>query len=159
MTTKDIHLYESGSGGQLALLNGDISLTEVLYNQFYLALFGGNYEASTIGNEINGQGRQDYWGNSLFFSENKVKQFNSQTERVLNNVALNSSGRLEIERAVNEDLAYMKSLVNFTVNVYFDGVNKVVIEVKFSKKTDQEQRVLQLVYDNAKNELIIDRII
>lgn len=159
MTTKDIHLYESGSGGQLALLNNDIALTEVLYNQFYLALFGGNYEASTIGNEVNGQGRNDYWGNSLFFSDNPIKQFNSNTERVLDSVVLNSSGRLEIERAVNDDLAYMKDIVSFVVSVYFDGTNKVVINVKFTKKGELQEKALQLVYDNAKNELIIDRII
>lgn len=159
MTTRDIHLYESGSGGQLALINNDIALTEVLYNQFYLALFGGNIDASTTGNEINGQIRNDYWANSLFFADNSVKQFNSNTERVLDSVVLNSSGRLEIERAVNEDLSYLKNIVNFTVNVYFDQTNKVVIEVKFSKKTDQEEKILQLVYDNAKNEIIIDRII
>jgi len=159
MLTKDLLLYESGSGGQIAILNNDLVLNEVLYNQFYLALFGGNYEASTTGNEQNANGRKDYWANSLIFADNPVKQFNSQTERLLDSVVLNSSGRLEIERAVNEDLAYLKTLMNFTVNVSFDGSKKVVILVQFSEKTQQEEKSLQLVFDNAKKELIIERVI
>lgn len=159
MLTKDLLLYESGSGGQIAILNNDLALNEVLYNQFYLALFGGNYEASTTGNEINAQGRKDYWANSLLFADNPIKQFNSKTERLLDEIVLTSSGRLEIESAVNEDLAYLKSLMDFTVNVSFDSVNKVLIYVKFSEKSSQEVKELQLVFDNAKKELIIERII
>lgn len=159
MLTKDLLLYESGSGGQIAILNNDLVLNEVLYNQFYLALFGGNYEASTTGNEINAQGRKDYWANSLLFADNPIKQFNSKTERLLDEIALTSSGRLEIENAVNEDLAYLKGLMDFTVNVSFHSVNKVLIYVKFSEKSSQEVKELQLVFDSAKKELIIERII
>lgn len=159
MATKDILIFESGDGGQISLVKDDIVLNEVLYNQFYLALFGGNLEANTIGNEIEGEIRSDYWANSLIFNQNPNMQFNSNTERVLDSVVLNTSGRLEIERAVNEDLAYLKNLVNFTTNVYFEGTNKVIIEVAFTEKSNQQEKTLQLVYDNAKKELIINRVI
>jgi len=60
MNTKDILLFENGDGGQLYLSKDDIQLTEVLYNQFYLALFGGNYESVTTGNEIEGELRNKF---------------------------------------------------------------------------------------------------
>jgi len=159
MNTKDILLFENGDGGQLYLSKDDIQLTEVLYNQFYLALFGGNYEAVTTGNEIEGELRSDYWANSLIWPTSKNQQLNSTTERVLDSVVLNSAGRLAIEQSVKNDLAYLKNVINFTENVYFDGTNNVVIEIKFSEKTNQQERVLQLVYDNAKKELIINKVI
>lgn len=159
MGTKDLLLYESGDGGQISIKNNDLQLNEVLYNQFYLALFGGNYEKSTTGNEIAGEIRSDYWANSLIFPTEPNKQYNSTTERVLNEVVLNSEGRLKIEQSVNNDLNYLKNVVNFKVSVSFEGSNIVIINVKFSEKTNQQQKELQLVFDNAKNELIIQRII
>lgn len=159
MNTKDILLFESGNGGQISIVKDDLVLNEVLYNQFYLALFGGNYEASTTGKELPAQGRKDYWANSLFFADDTFLQYNSLTERVLDNVALNSAGRIEIERAVNEDLSYLKRVFNYTVSVNIETLNKIVIKVNFSEKTSQEEKALQLVFDNAKKELIIQRII
>jgi hypothetical protein len=38
-------------------------------------------------------------------------------------------------------------------------VNKIRIIVNFTPKSNQENRVLQLVYDNAKNELLIEKTI
>jgi hypothetical protein len=103
--------------------------------------------------------RFDWWGNSLFFGENQNKQFNSNTEKTINNVALNSQGRLQIVNAINEDLSYLNELLSFDVNVQLFEVNKVRIIINFTPKSNQENRVLQLVYDNAKNELLIERTI
>jgi hypothetical protein len=95
----------------------------------------------------------------LFFGENQNKQFNSNTEKTINNVALNSQGRLQIVNAINEDLSYLNELLSFDVNVQLFEVNKVRIIINFTPKSNQENRVLQLVYDNAKNELLIERTI
>jgi len=157
MNTKDVLIFENGDGGEMAVLSGDLELTETLYQQVYLALFGGNVEQNTRTDFLFTEERFDWWGNSLFFAETQSKQFNSNTERKLQNVALNSVGRLEVIRAVDQDLQYLSDLLDSTVDVEFFGVNKIRIIVTFNRKGNQENKVLQLVYDNAKNELIIER--
>lgn len=159
MTTKDINLHESGSGGEMAIVSNDLLLGEVLYNQIYLSLFGGNIEANTTGNEIISEIRQDWWGNPLFYSENGSKQFNSNTERAILNNALNSSGRLNIINAISTDLEYLNSVINYSIDVSFPKINTILITIKFTRKGDLEDKILQMVYDNAKNELLIQKII
>lgn len=159
MQTTDILLYETGNGGDLAVLSNDLAMCEALYQQVYLALFGGNVEASTKQKYIETEERFDYWGNSLIWNEKNTRQFNSQTERALINNPMSSSGRLAILQAVNEDLSYLVSLLSYTVDVSVLGLNNLKITVNFTAKSNQQNKVLQLVYDNAKNELIIDKII
>jgi len=159
MNTIDIHLFETGSGGDFAILNNDLLMGESLYQQIYLALFGGNAQASTKPSYIESEERFDYWGNSLIWNEVKTKQFNSETERTIQNVVLNSSGRLAILQAANNDLSYLQAVITFTVEVEIESVDRVRIIVTFTGKTNQQDKVLQLVYDNAKTEIIIERVI
>jgi len=159
MVTKDINLHESGNGGEMDIVSNDLLLGESLFQQVYLALFGGNVEAVTRGDELITEERFDYWANSLFFAETPSKQFNSITEKTINSVALNSQGRLSIINAVNEDLSYLTELLNYSIDVEIFEVNKIRIIINFTPKDNQQSRVLQLVYDNAKNELIIERVI
>ena len=159
MNTKDINLHESGSGGEMAIVSNDLLMGEALFQQVYLALFGGNVEANTIGNELLSEERFDYWQNPLFFSETPSKQFNSNTERELQKVVLNTSGRLEIIKTVREDLEYLSNLLKYDVDVQFVGTNHIRIIINFAQKGSQENRVLQMVYDNAKGELIIEKTI
>ena len=159
MNTTDIHLFETGSGGDFAVVNNDLLMGESLYQQIYLALFGGNIQASTKQSYLESEERSDYWGNSLIWKDVKTKQFNSETERTLGNVALNSSGRLSILQAVNNDLDYLKGVVDFTVEVGIDSVSRISITVNFKEKTNQQDKVLQMVWNNSKNEVIITKLI
>ena len=159
MNTTDISLVETGSGGDFSILNNDLMMGESLYQQIYLALFGGNIEASTKQSYLETEERFDYWGNSLIWKDVKTKQFNSETERTLGNIALNSSGRLSILQAVNNDLDYLKGVVDFTVEVGIDSVSRISITVNFKEKTNQQDKVLQMVWNNSKNEVIITKII
>lgn len=159
MVTKDINLHESGSGGEMSIVSNDLLMGESLYMQVYLALFGGNIEANTRGDELINEIRDDWWGNPLFFSETQSKQFNSNTERTLLSVVMNTSGRLSVIQSVNDDLQYLNDLLNFTSEVEFISNNHIRIIVEFSPKGTQENKVLQLIYDNAKNEVIIEKII
>jgi len=72
---------------------------------------------------------------------------------------LNSSGRLSILQAVTNDLDYLKGVVDFTVEVGIESLSKISISVNFSEKTNQQNKTLQLVWDNSKNEVIINKII
>lgn len=159
MNTSDILLYETGSGGDFAIINDDLAMGESLYQQILLALFGGNIEANTKVTYFNSEERFDYWGNSLVWKNEQTKQFNSLTERTIQNTALTSSGRLEILRAVELDLNYMKSMVNYSVDVSILSNSSIRISVQFSQKSNQQDKVLQIVYDNAKNEIIIEKTI
>lgn len=159
MLTKDILLRENGSGGDFAILSNDLVLGDVLYQQFYLALFGGNLKASTKQTYLDNEERFDYWGNSLVWSTNKARQFNSETERVLHEIVLNSSGRLKVIQAVKTDLAYLESVINFEVEVSLESLNRVAILITFTGKTNQQDKSLQFVFDSSKNELIIEQML
>ena len=159
MATTDILLYETGQGGDFAIIEDDLALGESLYQQIFLALFGGNFEASTKALYLDTEERFDYWGNSLVWKDEKTKQFKSETERTIQNNALNSSGRLKIIQSVNVDLDYLKALLIFSVDVQIVGRDNLRIIIKFTQKTNQQDRVLQIVYDNAKKEVIIEKTI
>lgn len=159
MNTTDILLYETGSGGDFAIVNNDLLMGESLYQQIMLALFGGNIEASTKQFYLETEDRFDYWGNQLIWKDVKTKQFNSETERTIRTIALNSSGRLTLIQAIEQDLSYMKSVADISVDVEILGIYKTRIVINFTEKTNQQDKLLQLVYDNAKGEVIIEETI
>lgn len=157
--TKDLHLFESGSGGELSLLNNDLELSESLFQVIYISLFGGNLEASTKGNEVDGQERFDYWGNQLLFSEQPQKQFNSETERVLNTTVLNSSGRILIQQAVETDLNFLNQIAQTQIEVSILDENQLQILIRMQALSNQQTTTLTFVYNNASNEIINQRTI
>jgi hypothetical protein len=159
METTDILLYETGAGGDFAILEQDLLMGESLYQQIYLALFGGNVEASTKISYLETEERFDYWGNSLVWKTESNLQYNSETERAIQNNTLNSLGRQNIIQAVNVDLEYLKSLINYSVDVQISSRDRLKIIVSFTQKSNQQDKVLQMVYDNAKKEVIIEKII
>ena len=159
MSTKDINLFEGGSGGEMRILNSDLLMAETIYQTIYLALYGGNVEQSTTSEETDLEENFDYWGNQLFYSNNPDKWFNSQTERVLSTVALNGEGRKLIEDAVNADLQFLNNVVNFEVEVNIAANSKAEIIIAISEFQNQSNRQLKMVWENSRNELIIQEII
>ncbi|RDY57714.1 hypothetical protein [Flagellimonas nanhaiensis] len=155
--TKDLQLTEYGSGGDITLMADDLLLNEELLQMAYLAMFGGNKEASTKGNELEDEERVDWWGNTLLFGEKTNKQMNSTTERILDDVVLNSSGRLEIKRAVEKDLEFLAPIAEVTVAVSIETSNRVEIFIKLERLSNQQEKILQLIFDNATKAIIIDQ--
>lgn len=127
----DVAIGEAeGNGGDIKFQGNDIAVVFGNENQIYLALFGGNVEQSTPARPTV-EPTFDYWGNDLFYPGDPSRQFNSQTERVLNATALNSAGRIKIENAVKNDLQYLKDLgAEVTVSVTIPSVNVVRIEIR-----------------------------
>lgn len=154
---KDIALYETGDGGDLLINNNDLSSTEILIHQAYLCLFGGNVESDTKGNELKSQIRDDWWANSLIFKNRIKKQFNSRTERTLNKVVLNSSGRIEIENSVKEDLKDFTKIISLSVSVKIPSPDRVDILISLKEKENKEQKTIQFIWDNAKKEIILNK--
>lgn len=158
MITQDILIYEAGSGGELSVQGDDIALVEYLYNQVYLAAFGGNVEASTLGNEPGGTIREDWWANALLFPNDPGSQFNSQTELAIQQNALNSSGRVAIQRAFDADLQYLKSIANISTNVVILATNKVQLSATLSQPNNRDVTV-SFIWNNASGELITNKSI
>lgn len=153
--TSDIGLFQS----DMRVIDGDINTSEVLYQTIYISLFGGNLKQSTIGNEIDTEERFDYWANSLLFATQKEKQFNSETQRTLKEVALNTSGRLKIKQSVENDLFFLKNIVKFEVDVYIESSSRIRILINVISLSSNESKLYQLLWDNAKQEVIIDETI
>jgi hypothetical protein len=159
INVNDILLYLNGDGGEISTQNDDIELTNVLYNQVLLALFGGNVEAVTTGNEPPGSVREDYWANALFYPNEPETQFNSLTEKALLDNVLNSSGRINILRAVDADLQYLKTIANISTNVVILSTNSLQISVTLQEPSSQQNKQFVFIWDNAKKELISSRYI
>jgi hypothetical protein len=159
MVTKDILIWESGNGGSLFFTENKTTFAEKLYYKVYLSLFGGNVEASTKGNELNTDERKDWWGNSLFFFNQPKKQFNSETERTLKTVSFNSQGRGKILSSIQNDLKYLGDLATFEINVVILSFTQIEIIVQINKPNNLSDNYLKLIWDNAKNEVILYKII
>ena len=72
---------------------------------------------------------------------------------------MNSAGRIEIIRAVENDLKYLKNISDVQVNVLILASNKVKIIIALQVPDNQEDKVLQIIWDNARLEVIIDKSI
>lgn len=125
----DLALIETGSGGDLKINGNDFAIQNSWGNMIYIALFGGNIEKSTS-KRIPAEQAFDYWANTALFSEEQSNQLNSDTERTLRDVPLNSAGRISIQTAVEKDLKFMSAFAKVTVNVVISGVDKVNITIK-----------------------------
>lgn len=158
-STKDLHIFESGSGGELAKIQGDLVLVESLFQVVYISLFGGNVEASTLGNELDSQERKDYWANALIFPNKPSRQFNSETEKTLTQVPLNSEGRLKIESAIKLDLDFLKNIANLQIEVNISSLDKVDILITLDSITNQTNQQFQFIWDNSKKQVITQKII
>ncbi len=158
MNVKDLLVYESGNGGEISIQNNDLALTDQVLQQAYLCLFGGNVDASTRGDELPNEIKKDWWGNSLFYADEKSKQFNSLTERALIDNPLTSSGRVNIIRSIESDLKYLKNISNVNVNAFILSNNKLRVEIKLSMPATKTI-VIELLWDSIKKELIIENTI
>lgn len=146
----DLMIYESGNGGELSLKSGDIETTQAVFNQFYLSHFGGNTEASTTGNEIEGTERMDWWGNMFL---NEKSQMNSSLEKTLQGVALTSAGRVEVEREARKDIDYLSDLGELSTVVQIIGNDKIQISDKIN------QSKVDFIWDATKSEVIEEIVI
>lgn len=100
----DLAIVETFDGGDLQKIGNDLGVVTGNENQPYLAMFSGNADKS------------QWWGNSLIFTDQPTRQFNSLTEYTLNNTPLTSAGRSIIEGAIKKDLLFLKpSLVQVSI--------------------------------------------
>jgi len=144
----DVKIKETGSGGDLVFENGDIQLTSEVYNQPYLAHFGGNKEQTTP-EYIEGTERLDYWANALFLPSNE--QLNSSFEKMLNDTELSSSGRIKLERAASEDLEFLSGFADTTSSVNITSVDKILLSETVTKNNNEN---FTYIWSEAKDEIL-----
>lgn len=154
---EDFSIYESGDGGELLMTDSDISLADSLLQLVYLSLFGGNVQASTQGNEKPNELREDWWANSLLFKDQPDKQFNSLTEKTLKTTPLSSAGRIIILNAVEQDLKYLRDVVDVNINVTIRDVHRVEIFVNLNRYQGKEDVKLQFLWDGILDSVIINK--
>ncbi len=154
----DLALIETGSGGDLVKIGNDFAIQNSFGNMIYIALFGGNIEESTT-KRVAGKQVFSYWANEVLFFEEESTQLNSDTERTLRDVVLNSAGRISIQNAVEKDLKFMSEFATVTVTVVIEGVDRVNIKIKVSplpESTDvisNEYKTFIFIWDASTNEI------
>lgn len=145
----DLKIIETGDGGDFVFDNGDLLLTSEVYNQPYLAHFGGNIKA--VNSEFqDGEKRLDWWGNAYLQSN---EQLNSTFEKTLQQTELSSSGRIKIEEAAKVDLSYLEGFANAESSVSITGVDKVKLQDKINNENVTNY---SYIWSEAKDEIVND---
>lgn len=124
----DIKIIETGNGGDLVFLKNDFEVVNGIENMPYLGMFGGN-KAQTTPDAVDGD-RKDWWANNLLMQADTSIQMNSITEKILDVVNLTSSGRVEIENAIKEDLKFLSDVATITVTVTIVATDRIDINLK-----------------------------
>ena len=150
----DLKILETGNGGDLSKKSKDVSVILGLQNMPYLAMFGGNVKESTPKKRFSNEQAFDYWANNLLFPNDDSLQFNSLTERILNETALTSSGRITIENAVKKDLEFMNPFAKVTASVSIIGLDKIQIYILIQQPNNLQKKEFVYIWDATKSELV-----
>lgn len=149
----DLKLISKNDGCDLELKGVDLVGIDGFSNMPLLGLFGGNVEESTKtfnDDEL----RFDWWGNDTFDFNNLTLQMNSKFEKSLNLVALNSSGRLELEAIAKKDLEFMNAFAKVELNLSIIGVDRIRLYLKITEPNNAESNEFSYIWDATENELI-----
>lgn len=152
MEIVDLNIVETNDGGDCVLLSNDVQLISGLQNMPYIGMFGGNIEQSTEGPKITEQ-TFDFWGNFLFHPTEQPIWFNSKTEKMLRDTALNSAGRQQIEEQVKNDLKFMNTFANVSVSVSLISVDKLKIYISLIEPSKLDSTELVYIWDATNAEL------
>jgi len=149
----DLEVIETGNGGDLVKRPKDLSIIQGFQNMPYLAMFGGNPGFTTLAVRPENKQQFDWWGNDLLLKDTPDLQFNSLTEQILMDVALNSSGAALIEQAINDDLAFMKEFANVSVSVTIITDDRVAIGIVLQEPDNDQNKAFIFIWDATNEEL------
>lgn len=150
---QDVLILETLNGGDLNKIAGDLALSRGWENMPYIALFGGNPKQSTPIERVDGEQNFDWWGNA--FESDAGVQINSETERVLSQVNLNSNGRILIEQAVIKDLEFMTEFANVGVDVSIISDDRVQIDISIIEPTNLQNNQYRYIWDSTRGAIEI----
>jgi hypothetical protein len=151
----DLILQETGNGGDVILNNNyDINMSDSFYTAIYLSLFGGNTEASTSSDNIQPEQRFDFWGNNFFDIDS---QFNSFTERAINNNALDTKGIKTIETAVRKDVSWLSAIGTVKATCNLITLDQLQILITLQQGNTTNPTTYEYIWDATKQEVIINK--
>lgn len=145
----DAQIIETGNGGDILLKGNDLSMVYSFENMPYLAMFGGNKEAITE-TRLEGQQAFDFWGNTLLAPNDKSLQFNSITEKTLENTPLTSVGRMIIEAAIKSDLEFMAPFATVTVTAQIIDTDHLRIAIGIEQPENLERKDYIYIWENGR---------
>jgi len=148
----DLHISETGNGGDLQMKGNDICVIFGLENMPYLGIFGGNIEGSTTGPKVENQQSNDWWGNNLLMPNNPSIQFNSTAEKMLQEVALNSSGRVKIEQALKKDLEFMSDFADILISSSITATDKLEIALKVNEPKNLQAKEFAYIWEQTETD-------
>lgn len=145
----DLQVIETGNGGDLIKNGNDLALVYSFENMPYLAMFGGNKEAVTRP-RLPTEQAFDWFGNSLFFINDQSIQFNSLTEKALDEIPLTSSGRILIENEIKKDLQFMQAFAEITVKTSIPATDTLLINIKIQEPDNLQAREFIYIWQQGK---------
>lgn len=143
----DVLILETKNGGDINKIGNDLSIALGFDNMPYLAMFGGNPQASTPTIRVEGEQNFDWWGND--FETEKNVQLNSLTEKTLREIALNSQGRITLENAINTDLSFMKQFATINKSVTIINDNVCQIDIEIIEPTNLQNKQFRYIWDGS----------
>ncbi len=149
----DLKLKETGSGGDIIFNGNDLEIVEGFENMPYLGIYGGNIEQSTK-EYLPAEQRFDCWFNNLLMLKNENIQFNSDFERLINNIVLTSSTRIDIEETIKSDLKFMNEFSTIDVSASILSDDRLNIYIKITQPDGEQTKEFVYIWDATKNELL-----
>ena len=148
----DLKMIETGSGGDIIFNGSDVEVIDGFENMPYLGIYGGNIEQNTK-EFLPGEQHFDFWANNLLMLKNESIQFNSDFERLLMNIALTSSSRIDIEETIKKDLEFMKEFSTVDVSASIISTDRLSIFIKITQPDGEQTKEFVYIWDATKNEL------
>ena len=137
----DIAVLESGDGGDFMLIGNDLKMVFGIENQPYLAMFGGNKEASTKNEVVEAQSF-DWYGNNLIMRGDQSIQMNSEFEKALDNIELTSAGRVRLVDTIKRDLRFMSVYGKVEITGSIVATDRFDVEILIKQNNGQKQIVV-----------------
>ena len=85
--------------------------------------------------------------------KNENIQFNSDFERLLLNIALTSSSRIDIEETIKSDLKFMDKFSSVDVSASIIANDRLKILIKIMQPEGEQTKEFVYIWDATKNEL------
>lgn len=123
-TMTDVRIYSTDDGGEVAFVNGLLSLDGGIESAVFLSLFGGNEDDEGLSDTA-----KQWWGN---IGEAEEFQFRSRTQALLRGLAANTANLKRLQEATSEDLTWFVSTGIATLvstRVTLPAPKRVAIEV------------------------------
>ena len=88
--------------------------------------------------------------------DSKDIQINSTLENVLNTTALNSEGRITIENAAKNDLAFLSNFADIEVSAIIVSNDRISITATLLEPDNEADKSFSFIWDATKGEVIIE---